>query len=246
MQRILVVDSDRASAELLSLELRAYEILHAPTAARALALAEKKPPRLAIVECLLRDLSGLELLRRLKALIPGLPVVMMAPYDSDWIRTTVFQAGAHGYLIKPIDVAVLQGIVEAVLPRDASFGGGSGISADHALISQAVSFIEGHYSEPLSLTRISSYLGISKFALCRKFRSIRGVSFRDYLLHFRLTKARELLTTRRYTITEIAQMVGFSDLPRFDKVFRHATGSTPSAYRRTTLAALFRAPASAR
>jgi len=246
MQRILVVDSDRATRDALRLGLPCYDILYAPTATQALALAESKPPGLAILECLLRDLSGLELLRTLKALVPGLPVVMIAPYDSAWIRTTVFEAGACDYFTKPIDIGALRSAIERALSQcvPADGGGYHTVSADQAVISRAASFIDEHYSEPLSLTRLSAHLGISKFALCRKFKNVQGVSFRNYLLHVRLTKARALLSTRQHTITEVAQMVGFSDLPRFDKVFKRATGSAPSAYRNIALAALLRGPLS--
>ena len=47
------------------------------------------------------------------------------------------------------------------------------------------------------------------------------VSFRAYLQDVRVRKARELLLVPGYSITEIAQMLGFGgDLPRFDKVFK--------------------------
>jgi two-component system response regulator YesN len=58
-----------------------------------------------------------------------------------------------------------------------------------------------------------------------------GASFRSYLLRVRIAKAEQLLRDSGRTITEIAQMVGFGDLPRFDKVFRRATGMPPSVYR---------------
>jgi len=57
-------------------------------------------------------------------------------------------------------------------------------------------------------------------------------------MHVRLRKARELLSTREYSITQIAQMVGFSDLPRFDKVFKRNIGAAPSVYRKTLAAVI--------
>ena len=58
-----------------------------------------------------------------------------------------------------------------------------------------------------------------------------GVPFRDYLVRLRLEKAKALLGTGGFSITEVAQMVGFGDLPRLDKLFKRYTGVTPSAYR---------------
>jgi AraC-like DNA-binding protein len=62
-----------------------------------------------------------------------------------------------------------------------------------------------------------------------------GVTFRDYLLKVRLERAKVLLAAGHLSITEVAQDVGFGDLPRFDKMFKRYTGFTPSAYRSSTL-----------
>lgn len=75
-------------------------------------------------------------------------------------------------------------------------------------------------------------LVICAAAVCRKFQSVRQRSFRQLLLDMRLAKAEELLRERAFTVTEIAQMIGFTDLPHFDRVFRRRFGMPPSVYRR--------------
>jgi AraC-like DNA-binding protein len=57
------------------------------------------------------------------------------------------------------------------------------------------------------------------------------MSYRQLMSDSRIARARELLRSSDYTVTDIAQMVGFSDLPRFDKVFKAVMGASPSAYR---------------
>lgn len=240
MKCLLVVDSDWTAREMFVRKFgKSYELVFASTAARGLELAMQRKPDLAILECLLPDLAGVDLLRQLKSLFPSLPVVMTAPYVSQAIRASVLAAGAQRYLAKPIDMSGLRESVDGIL----SFQGfeavqkkGSGsASLDQALIDNAVRFIEQHYAESVSLSQVAGQIGISKFALCRKFKKARGISFRDHLIYVRLTRARELLAQREFSVTQIAQMVGFSDLPRFDKVFKRATGLSPSAHRRITL-----------
>src|SRR5262245_9750034 len=63
----------------------------------------------------------------------------------------------------------------------------------------------------------------------QEFRLV--LTFRDYLLKVRLERAKVLLASGHVSITEVAHDVGFSDLARFDKVFKRYTGFTPSAYR---------------
>lgn len=241
MHRILLADSDPATRDLLCLRLRQYEIVYAPTAARALALAQRKRPCLAVLECLLRDMSGLELLKKLRAIAPAIPAVMIAPDVYSWMRAPVLAAGARAFLTKPLEIDVLWCLIERELRPGLTdeAEARTSASADQALIEQVKSYIEEHYSEALSLTQWSQRLGVSRFALYRKLKAVEGVSFRDYLLHVRLTKALELLSTGQYPVTEVAQMVGFSDLPRFDKVFKRAAGSPPSAFRNLTLADAF-------
>jgi AraC-like DNA-binding protein len=57
------------------------------------------------------------------------------------------------------------------------------------------------------------------------------MTFREHLISVRLEKAKELLLSKRLSITQVSQMVGFGDLPRFDKLFKRHVGVTPSAYR---------------
>jgi two-component system, response regulator YesN len=53
-------------------------------------------------------------------------------------------------------------------------------------------------------------------------------SVRDYLLNVRLRQAKALLASGHVSVTEVAQIVGFADLPSFDKLFKRHTGLTPS------------------
>lgn len=104
-------------------------------------------------------------------------------------------------------------------------------TSDQIAVARAVQFIGERYAERLSLNDVATHVGMSRFTLCRKFRIVMKVSFRDYLAHLRLKKATELLKSRQYSVTEIAHMAGFTDLARFDKVFKRASGMSPSARR---------------
>ena len=94
-----------------------------------------------------------------------------------------------------------------------------------------VALVREHYGEPLVLATIADDLAISIFSLSRAFKRAMHVSFRTYLLHVRITTAQTLLRETDRPITEIAQLVGFGDLPRFDKMFKQLVGTSPSRFR---------------
>jgi two-component system, response regulator YesN len=98
-------------------------------------------------------------------------------------------------------------------------------------IQKAAKLIQQRYWDRLSLSRLAHEVGMSKYRFSRRFREVMGIGFRDYVISIRLARAKDLLATTPASITDVALMVGFGDLPRFDKLFKRYTGLTPHAYR---------------
>jgi two-component system response regulator YesN len=99
------------------------------------------------------------------------------------------------------------------------------------VILKGLTLMQARYWDRVPLSDLARELGIGKYTFSRRFRQVMGVPFRDYLVRLRLEKAKALLRTAGVSITEVAHMVGFGDLPRFDKLFKRYTGVTPSGYR---------------
>lgn len=99
-------------------------------------------------------------------------------------------------------------------------------------VHRATDFIREHYAEHISVDSICQCLNISRSYLYKLFRRYCGVSPSNYLIHFRLEKARELLNEQKYPVNEVAEQVGFSDHPYFTKRFRMAYDMTPREYAR--------------
>lgn len=100
-----------------------------------------------------------------------------------------------------------------------------------AHISKAIDYIGSHYSEPsLSNDDIASAAGVSSFYLTMSFKRQLGVSLHRYLINFRLEQAANLMISTTYSVTDIAQMTGFSNVQTFSKAFRSARGVSPREY----------------
>lgn len=104
MIRILVVDDHalvrRGVIELLQGLPEAGRFGEAGSAADALALAEREPWDIVLLDLGLPDASGLDVLRRLRAAHPALPVLILTMFPEDQLAVRLLEAGAAGYLTK--------------------------------------------------------------------------------------------------------------------------------------------------
>src|SRR5436190_23588496 len=76
---VLVVDDEPVLAELVSMALRyeGWDIATAGDGASAIASAKETPPDVVVLDVMLPDMSGLDVLRRLREQIPGLPLLLL-------------------------------------------------------------------------------------------------------------------------------------------------------------------------
>ncbi len=99
-------------------------------------------------------------------------------------------------------------------------------------LSQAISFIELNYAEPIVLQDIVDAACMSKSSLIRWFQQCYKTSPLRYLRDHRLKKASILLKETKDSITDIALAVGFSDSNYFGRAFQQLFNMSPREYRR--------------
>lgn len=92
-------------------------------------------------------------------------------------------------------------------------------------------YIGAHCSEDLNLETISHMSGFSKFHFSRLFKQFTNVSFYKYVNQKRISKAAELLTEPKNSITDIATNCGFSSISSFIRMFKIIKGCTPTEFR---------------
>ena len=93
-------------------------------------------------------------------------------------------------------------------------------------------FIAEHLHEKLSLAVLAREGRFSPSHFSRLFRGSTGLSPERYLLRSRLLRARELLGTGDFTVTEVAHRAGFCDHSHLTTQFKRLFGATPKAYLR--------------
>jgi len=104
-ERILVIEDDAFFRELYSDLLRqeGYEVFQASTGAEALALLESREFPVVVTDLVLEDISGLEILSRVKQLDPAIEVIMVTGHANMETAITALKSGARDYLVKPIN-----------------------------------------------------------------------------------------------------------------------------------------------
>ncbi len=119
MHRILVVDDDPAITSVLrrGLSYEGFAVDTAGSGHDGLAIARDRPPDLIILDIMMPDLDGLEVLRRIRAADPILPVLMLTARDAPTDQVEGLQTGADDYVVKPFTFDVLLARVRALLRR---------------------------------------------------------------------------------------------------------------------------------
>ena len=93
-------------------------------------------------------------------------------------------------------------------------------------------YIQAHFTEPINLTKISQTFEISNSYITKLFRTYLGIGTVDYINDLRLSFACEQLISSNYSISEISNMVGFSNQYYFDRIFKRKYGLTPKEFRK--------------
>lgn len=99
-------------------------------------------------------------------------------------------------------------------------------------LAAAVQHLERHHAEPVSTAQLAKLAGLSVTHFNRRFAEIFRQSPRQFLISFRVEKARHLLATTDLSIGEVSARTGFFDQSHFTRHFRKLTGLTPIRYRR--------------
>lgn len=99
-------------------------------------------------------------------------------------------------------------------------------------IQQAKQYVQAHYAENVILEDIASTIFINPVYLSILFKKEEGKNFSEYLMEYRIERAKELIKDGSYSMHQISRMVGYQDARYFSKVFTRIAGIKPSDYRR--------------
>lgn len=96
----------------------------------------------------------------------------------------------------------------------------------------ATKYIYKNYKQPLTLADVSAVASLSPTYFSKKFKTVTGMGFKQYLNFVRLKHAQTALLTTTNTITDIALEYGFNDSNYFKDLFKKVYGKSPREFRK--------------
>lgn len=114
-KRILCVEDDRDTCELLSILFAEYEVVFAGSLQEAFSLLENEHFDLYVLDNWLPDGSGIDVCRKIHALKPHIPIIFTSAVGQKSEIKVALDAGAKEYLVKPYEPEILQKVVKDLL-----------------------------------------------------------------------------------------------------------------------------------
>ncbi|NLM96369.1 MAG: helix-turn-helix domain-containing protein [Halanaerobiaceae bacterium] len=101
-----------------------------------------------------------------------------------------------------------------------------------AIINKIQEFIYENYKEKINRDEIASYVYLNPAYLSRLFKKETGKTLTEYITELRIEEAKRLLSSTDYTITAIAEEIGYYNYSYFSRIFKDIIGLTPGEYRK--------------
>jgi AraC family transcriptional regulator len=97
---------------------------------------------------------------------------------------------------------------------------------------QVNNYISENFANDIKLGELAQVAGMSNFHFAREFKRTTGTTPHQYLIKFRIERAKVLLTENELPLIPVGLRSGFSHQSHFTRLFRKLTGTTPQLYRR--------------
>lgn len=195
-----------------------------------------------ITDIRMPEMSGLDMIERLREVNPEIPIIILSGYSRFDYAQRAIELGVRKYMTKPTDPQELTETLEHVQEEYAETAKRlkrqilwpekcEEANMNNLLVLRAMEYLNRNYSSHVTLKSAAETLYISPNYLSELFSKTAGVRFSDYLLQIRMEKARFLLQNVSYRISDITEMVGFTDSRYFSSSFKKVCGMTPKEYR---------------
>ncbi len=106
-------------------------------------------------------------------------------------------------------------------------------SSKENYIKSAISYIHLNYSRKITVSEIADYVGLNRCYFGSIFKELTKKSPQDFIMDFRMSKAKIMLSDITMSIGDVSRSVGYEDPLLFSRLFKKNVGVSPNAYRKS-------------
>ena len=247
-QTVLIIEDNTDMRRYLrDLMKKYYRVLEAENGEEGVKVAVEQVPDLVLSDVMMPVMDGFtccaELRKRKET--AHIPILLLTAKAEDKDSVEASYRGADDYVRKPFNPEVLlakvahlldmrrrlKQIYTRTLLHTSSVSAEKPEGTESEFMQQVLSCIEGHASNPeFNVKVLAGELHMSQATLYRKLKQHTDLSAVELIRHIRMTQAAFLLMETSLPVTEVAERVGFNDLPTFRKHFTDMFGVSPSKY----------------
>jgi len=256
---LLVEDNPEVRSFIAEFLQNHYEVIASENGTKGWEAAKEHIPDVIISDVMMPEMDGFALCNKLKAdeRTNHIPVILLTAKASGANHIEGLKMGADVYLTKPFSIEVLllqvtnllnagerirksfkeqitanyDHIENTASDKNARVTRELVNTIDNEFINKLVRIIEKDIDNlEFGVPELSREIGMSQPVLYKKLDAVTGMSVNDFIKSVKMNNAGILLKTKRYTINEVAYMVGFSDRKYFSKEFKKQYGKTPTEF----------------
>lgn len=227
MKKIFIVDDEIFCIHIFTNLIEKYQIPveicgAAQSGDSAYYLIQKLRPDVVFMDIHMPGPSGLEIIRKLQENTDlNLHFVIISAYDNFKYAQEAMRLGVRDFLLKPIDsnefLAMLQRLFDFRFTSNQAFNG-------------ILAYLHGNYQQPMELNSCARQFHMSTHHVTRLFKQYLGMGFTQYKNKIRIDQAKRLLKETDHSIKEVCEIVGFTNLNYFYRLFKEDTGITPKEF----------------
>lgn len=248
---LIVDDSEDMVAFLKDSFCNQYEVITASDGIEALDLLKKHEVNIIISDWMMPRMDGAELCRRvrLNPLTSHIPFVMLTAKTDDDAKVEGMDVGADTYIEKPFSLEYLEACIRNMLklrrqlmekfstqPLEPVTEIAQNATDNEFLVRMNRIIEENFSNSELNVNFLAEKLNISRSGLFAKIKTLADITPNEMIQIVRLKKAAQLLLERKFTVSEIGYMVGFSNPSYFSKCFQKQFGIKPADYMKSNQA----------
>lgn len=253
--QILIVEGHKDTRTFLKLQFASEYTVHlAKNGQEGIEIARKVLPDLILSETNLSMMDGFEMTRLIKedADIGHIPVILVTVQTNNENIIKGMELGVDDYVRKPFDTEVLKSKVKRLIKNrielkraytkllipasgteneELDIQGVDKEKLEDPLITKLVQIVNDNIqNEDFSVKKLAEMLNMSQPTLYRKVKQLTNFTLIEVVRGVRLKRAAELLKSKKCNVQEVAEAVGYNDIPTFRKHFVDLYGVTPSAF----------------